>query len=134
MAKAHGRNTYISVDGTEIKCTTSTIERNRDKHDTTLYGADVHDYEPGLGGSTLTLAGIYDNTAVTGPRAVLRPLYDSGEKVAIVRRPDGVGTGKPEEDFTGFVEKYTETNPVADMVTWSCDIQITTEVVESAQA
>jgi hypothetical protein len=37
---------------------------------------------------------------------------------------EGTGTGKPQDAFTGILKKYTETNPVDDMVTWSAEFEI----------
>lgn len=131
--KAHGRHTFISLDGQEVKCNTSTLERTRDKHDTTLYGADAHDYDPGLADGTSTLAGVYEKGA-TGAPTVLKDLHASGEKVPMIRRPEGTGAGLPEETATAFVEKYTESAPVADMVSWSCDLQLTSVITDGTQA
>jgi hypothetical protein len=131
MAYAHGRSTFISLGGDEIKCTTSSLETMVDKHDVTVYGAEVHDFDRGLGNGTATLGGIYDSGAA-GPPALIKAVL--GTKVAFVRRPEGTGSGLPEQTATVLVEKYTETSPVADMVTWSLDLQLTTAVVETTQS
>lgn len=119
----HGRRTVITLNGADLSiyCTTSQLEVNSDKHDVTTYGKDQHVYNGGLGDGASTMSGIYDSTASVGPRAVIKPLI--GTVVQLIRRPEGTGTGKPQDKVNVLVEKYVETNPVADMVTWSCDMQ-----------
>lgn len=119
----HGRHTVILLNNKDISvyCTTSQLEKNADKHDVTTYGKDAHVYSGGLTDGGMSISGIYDNSAVAGPRAVIDPLV--GQVVEVVRRPEGAGNGKPEDTFDVLVEKYVETSPVADMVTWSVDLQ-----------
>lgn len=119
----HGRHTFVSLNGSDLSIyvTTSQLEQNADKHDVTTYGKDDHVYSGGLGNGAATMSGIYDSTASVGPRAVINPLI--GTVVQLIRRPEGTGTGKPQDRVNVLVEKYVETNPVADMVTWSLDLQ-----------
>lgn len=119
----HGRHTFVSLNGSDLSTytTTSQLEQNADKHDVTTYGKDDHVYSGGLGDGSFTMSGIYDSTASVGPRAVIIPLL--GTTVQLIRRPEGTGSGKPMDKMNVIVEKYVETNPVADMVTWSLDLQ-----------
>lgn len=123
MAFSHGRKTFVSVNGTDLSGFTnaSSLEQTADKHDVTTYGNDDHVYNGGLRDGTGSLSGIYDNTA-SGPRAILRPLI--GQTVTVIRRPDGTGSGKAQDLVSAIVVKYTEAAPVADMVQWSCDLQL----------
>jgi hypothetical protein len=132
MSFAHGRNTYISLNGVDLSAftTTSQLEKVADKHDVTTYGRDNHVYAGGLKDGTATMSGIYDN-GVSGPRAAIEALL--GTTVTLVRRPDGTGSGKAQDSVTVLVEKYVETAPVADMVTWSCDLQLSGSVTTTAQ-
>lgn len=132
MSFVHGRNTVITLNGTDLSAfvTTSQIEKNADKHDVTTYGQTTHVYSGGLKDGTATMSGVYDN-GVAGPRATILALI--GTTVTLVRRPDGTGAGKAQDSVTVLVEKYTETNPVADMVTWSCDMQLAGPVTTTAQ-
>lgn len=129
----HAKDTYISVDGDDLSAFTNTseLDREADEHDVTCYGADAHDYEGGLLNGTGSLSGIYDSTA-NGPRGVLRPLL--GTKVTVVRRPEGTGTGKPQDSVTALIRRYVETNPVADMVAWSCEIRLCGNVTSTTQS
>lgn len=133
MAFVHGKSTYISVDGSDLSEFTdaSELERSADIHDVTTYGKNAHVKAGGLLDGSGSLSGTYDN-GVTGPPAVLEPLI--GQTVTIVRRAAGTGTGKPELTVDAVVASYTETNPVADMVKWSCKLELSDDAVTAAQA
>lgn len=132
MTFSHGKSTYISLNGVDLSgyTTTSQIEKNADKHDLTTYGRDNHVYGGGLLDGTATMSGLYDN-GVSGPRATIQALI--GTVVTLVRRPDGTGAGKAQDSVSVLVEKYVETSPVADQVTWSCDMQLSGAVTTTAQ-
>jgi hypothetical protein len=133
MTFVHGSDTYISIDAKDISqyCTQSDFKRTADSHDVTTYGQNAHVYRGGLSDGTSSVSGIYDNTAVTGPRAALEPLL--GTVVELIRRPDGTGSGKAMDTVDVLVGEYTETSPVADMVTWSLSLQLSGEVDSTAQ-
>lgn len=133
MAFVHGKDTFISLDGNDLSQYTNTSEltRTADSHDVTAYGKRSHVFNGGLLGGKATMGGTYDNTASTGPRAVINPLI--GQVVELVRKPEGTGTGRPVDTVNVLVTQYVETNPVADMVTWSCDMQLSDDVVSSTE-
>lgn len=133
MSFVHGKDTYISLNASDLSAftTTSELERTADKHDVTTYGKDDHVYQGGLGDGTASMEGIYDNTT-SGPRDIIEPLI--GTVVALIRRPEGTGSGLPEDTVNVLVEKYKETNPVADMVKWSVDLQLSDAVTSTNQA
>lgn len=132
MTFVHGKNTYVSLNGVNLSAftTSSQLEKTADKHDVTTYGQTTHIYGGGLLDGTGSLSGVYDN-GVAGPRAAILPLL--GTTTTLVRRPDGTGSGKAQDSVTVLVEKYVETNPVADQVTWSCDFQLSGPVTTTAQ-
>lgn len=133
MAFVHGKTTVVKVATKDISayCKTSSLELSADVHDTTGYGATAHTKMGGLLDGSFTVSGTYDNTAVTGPRAVLLPLI--GATSAVIRQPEGTGTGKPQDAFNAVLKKYTETNPVDDMVTWSAEFEVSGANVTTAQ-
>jgi hypothetical protein len=132
VAFVHGKNTVITLDGDSLSAFTNTseIKRTADSHDVTCYGANSHAYSGGLKDGTASMGGIYDGTAA-GPRDVIAPLL--GTLVTLVRRPEGTGTGLAQDSCTVLVTGYTETNPVADMVSWQCDMQISGDVTTTDQ-
>lgn len=134
MGKIHGRVTNVSLNGIDLTDYTnnSQIEVTADSHDVTTYGKNAHVFSGGLLNGSATLSGFYDSTAVTGPRAVLKPLV--GQVVTLVHRPEGAGTSKPQDSVSVLVTKYTQTHPVADMVTWAVDLQFSDDIDATAQA
>jgi hypothetical protein len=134
MAFVHGKDTFISIDGDDISSVTntSTFTRTADSHDVTTYGEDNHVYVGGLGDGTCSIGGIYENTAVTGPRAVIEPLI--GTNVTLIRQPEGTGSGLPQDSVDVLVVNYVETSPVADMVTWTAELQLSGAVDSTAQS
>lgn len=134
MAFVHGKDTVLTLDGDDLSVysTTSQFERTADSHDVTTYGKSSHVFKAGLGNGTATVSGIYDSSTSAGPRAVIEPLI-GGANVTYIRRPEGTGTGKPQDSVSVQVVKYVETSPVADMVTWSVDLQLSDEVTSTTQ-
>lgn len=134
MAFVHGKDTVVTLDGDDLSAyaTQSDFARTSGSHNVTTFGNDSNVYNGGLLDGTAMIGGIYDNTAATGPRAVIEPLL--GTVVAFIRQPEGAGTGKPQDSCNVLVTGYTETNPVADMVTWQVDLQVSGDVNSAAQA
>ena len=146
MSLVHSKKTVIliaaasvAVTGTHTDLSTyvdsSEIPRKRDVNEVTTYGNDAKRKAKSLKDSTFTMSGVYDSTASTGPRALLLPLYDDDTEtlVRIKRRPEGSGTGLPQDMFVGIITNYVETNPVADHIRWSLDFEIDGEVDTTAQ-
>lgn len=134
MAKKHGKSTVIKVGAVDLStfCDASELERTADTHDTTTYGNDAHRYNGGLLDGKFTMSGKYDTQAVTGPRAVLEPLLGV-DGTQVTRQVEGTGVGKPQDLFGAVLNKYVETNPVADMVTWSAEWTIDGDVNSAPQ-
>lgn len=134
MARVHTKNTVVLLDGNDLSQYTksSEISRKADIHDNTTYGNDSHVKDGGLFDGTAKLDGVYDSTAVTGPRAVLAPLL--GTTVTFVRRIEGTGSGLPQDSVSVVVGEYVETSPVADYVMWSISLEFTGDVDTTAQS
>lgn len=134
MAFVHGKSTVITLGGKDLSAYTNTSEltRGADSHDVTTYGKDDHVFSGGLRKGNASIGGIYDNTALTGPRAAIDPLV--GTVVPLIRKTEGTGTGRPTQTVSVLVEEYVETNPVADMVTWSVKLLLSDAVVSTTQA
>lgn len=137
MAKKHGKTTKITVNAIDISEHTNNSEYSHtgDSHDITTYKADDTDtakeYLGGLTDATLTLSGAYDTDATTGPKVVIESQV--GKVVPVVRQLEGTGAGKPTETMTALVTSYSETAPVADIITWSADLQVSGMIVKTAQ-
>jgi hypothetical protein len=133
MALVHTKVTVIKLGTTDISqyVKSSEFARKADSHDVTTYGKDDHVYAGGLGDGSFKMDGLYDSTATTGPRALIEPLI--GTTVALTRRPEGTGSGKPQDIVNIVVTGYTESSPVADYVTWSMEGQLSDAVNSTAQ-
>ena len=134
MARQHGKSTAITIATQDVSqyCKTSNLERNASTHNTTGYSpsGDAETFSGGTKNAKFTCGGVYESQATaTSPRAVLKGL--EGSTLAIVRKPEGTGTGKPNEAFSGVLEKYAESSPHDDMVTWSAEFQVTGPIVDT---
>ena len=132
MAFIHGKGTVITVDANDLSAYTSesSLDKGADIEDVTCYGKNDHCYAGGLGDASGSMSGIYASGA-TGPRAVLDPLI--GTTVTLIRQPEGAGSTLPQDSCSIIPTKYAETNPVAGMIKWSCDFQVTDAVDTTAQ-
>lgn len=139
MSKKHGKTTNVKVNAIDISVHTRNTEwkHTGDTHDITTYKEDDEDtakeYLSGLTDGTATISGVYDTDATNGPRVVLESLL-GGAAVAFAYAVEGIGTGKPLRTCNVLVSSYNETSPVADLVTWTSDLQITGMVTETSQA
>ena len=135
MAFVHGKGTVVTLDGDALSAFSTNVQFNRsaDSHDVTTFGKTSKVYQSGLKDGTATIQGIYDNTTMTGPGAVLRPLV-GGAAVTLVYQPEGVGSGKPEAEVDVIVTAYEETAPVADMITFSATLQFSDDIDDTAQS
>ena len=133
MARVHGKSTVIIFNGVDISthCNSSENTREADEHDLTTYGKDAHVFGGGLKGGKQSISGLYDSAAGTGPRAVIRPTI--GTVVPFIRRPEGTGSGKPQDSVQVHVKSYVETSPVADYVAWSAELTLSDNVDSTPQ-
>lgn len=134
MSKQHGKDTVVLVDSKDISQYTNTSSKTFAAmiHDLTTYGNDSQVNAGGLLTNAATIGGWYDTQAGTGPRAVLLPLR--GQTVTFIHRPEGTGSGKPQDSFSVVVGQYVETSPVADYVSWTCDLTGSGDADHTAQS
>lgn len=122
MARKHSKLTVIIVAGSNISadCTDSNCEQSSGTEDTTTYGKNAVVKDPTLLDGAFGCSGKYAD-GVTGPRAVLKPLV--GTKVNVKYRPEGTGSGLPQDSFDAVITKYNETAPVAGYRLWSLETE-----------
>lgn len=122
MARKHSKYTVILIDDNDVStfCTDSNCEQSSGTEDNTTYGKDAQVFDPTLLTGAFGCSGKYDD-GVTGPRAVLKPLV--GTSVTVKYRPEGTGSGLPQDSFTAVITKYNETAPVAGYRMWSLETQ-----------
>jgi len=133
MAFKHGKDTEITLDSDELTdwTNTSQLDQEADEHDVTCYGNADYVFQGGLKKGKFSMGGIYDDGA-SSPKAVIEPLI--GTVVVLIRKPIGTGTGRPTETVNVLITKYTETNPVAGMITWQCDMTKSGPLVRTTQS
>lgn len=136
MARSHGKKTIVNIAAANISphCKTSSLERGAKTSDLTGYApaGDAEVHGGGLKNAKFTVGGVYDNTVSTGPRLVLAG--NEGDTMAIIYQIEGAGTGLPQDLFDAILEKYAETAPHDDYVTWSADFKVTGPIDSAAQA
>jgi hypothetical protein len=128
------KGAFLSVNGVNISQFLNSIESNRkvDSIDTTTFGQLGHTYQGGLTDGTLSCAGLYDSSA-GGPKAVMEPLMQGGALVPLIYRPEGTGSGKPQQTCNGLVSTYVESSALNDMIKWTTEIQLSGTVTNTAQ-
>jgi hypothetical protein len=122
VARKHSKLTVIIIDGNDVSefCTDSNVGVSSETEDNTTYGKNRKVFDPSLGTGKFTCGGKYDDSA-TGPRAVLKPL--EGTKVTVQYRPEGTGSGLPQDEFECVITEYDESAPVAGYRTWTLTTQ-----------
>lgn len=130
MPFIHGKSAAITINALALTTfsTSVTFTNKSDTHDVTTFGKNAKVFFPGLTESTAKLEGVYDNTAATGAAAVLRPLVGAAA-TPLVFRPEGAGTGRPIATVQAIVSSYEESAPVADMVTFTAELQCSDAIV-----
>lgn len=132
MAFTHGKGVFVSLNASDLSAFSNNVAfpRSADTHDVTTYGKNSHVYKGGLKDGTATISGVYDDGA-TGPQAVIEPLL--GTNVTLIYRPEGTGSGRPQYSVNVVVMNYEETAPVADMITWQAECQLSDDVTTTNQ-
>ncbi len=122
MASKHSKYTVILIDGNDISeyCTDSNVKQSSGTEDMTTYGKNSVVKDPTLHDGEFGCSGKYDDTAA-GPRAVLKPLR--GQKVEVIYRPEGTGSGLPQDRFDVVVTGYEETAPVGGYRLWTLETE-----------
>lgn len=133
MAFVHSKNTVVSLGGDDLSAFTNstTYNRSADSHDVTTYGKNSKVYSGGLKDGTVTIGGFYDDGAA-GPRETIGPLL--GTVVEFIFKPEGTGTGKPQDAVDVLVTAYNESSPVADQIQWTAELQMSDDVATTTQA
>lgn len=133
MTFVHGKGTITTINAVDLSAFTNSVDfsTDADVHDTTTFGKAAHTFAPGLTNGTVTMKGIYD-TGASGPGKTLRPLLGAAA-VALAYKPEGTGVGKPLRTVNVLVKSYNESAPVADMISWQANLQMTDAIVDTTQ-
>lgn len=122
MSRVHSKHTVILIDDNDVSefCGDSNCEQSAKTEENTQYGKNAEVYDPTLLSGAFGCSGKYDSAA-TGPRAVLKPLV--GTTVNVKYRPEGTGSGLPQDSFDAVITNYVETAPFAGYRTWAITTQ-----------
>lgn len=134
MAFVHGKNAVVKLNAADLSAFTNKVDYKRkvDSHDTTTFGQAGHTYAPGLTDGTVSLHGTFDDGTSPSPDAVIRGLL-GGSNVAFIYQPEGTGVGKSQNVCQVQVTSYNTSAPVADMVSWDAELQISGNVTITDQ-
>ena len=135
MAFVHGKGTAVSLDGNDLSAYSNsvTFTRTADTHETTTFGKSAKTYVAGLTDGTASIEGFYDSSTEAGPAAVIQPLI-GGDPVELVYMVEGESAGKPSSTVEVLVTSYEQSAPVADMVTFSVELQFSDDIADATQS
>jgi hypothetical protein len=120
MAFVHGKNSYISVDGSNLSAYTDNVQRGHslDTAEVTAFGDDDKEFIAGLMDGSLSLSGHFDATA----DSALHGCFD-GAVVSVIYGPAGNGSGAVRYTANFLITDYSVTSGVGDRVNWSVSLQ-----------
>ena len=90
----------------------------------TALGDDGAKFIPGLEDAAFTLSGLFDNTATSGPDAVLGPLRKHTSAVGFEYGPEGSVAGSVKYSGTCWIVSYELRSRVWNLVEWSAALQV----------
>lgn len=134
MGTYHGKATEFTIDGNDLSAFVTDVEGPAfevDVAETTAKASAAKTYVEGHEGSTFTISGRWDDTATTGPDDVLHGIKGGGEKPFEIGL-GGLGTsGDVEYTGNAILTSYTPSSPLADVVTFTADFQVSGLVTRS---
>ena len=104
----------------------------RTLNEVTALGDSGAKFIPGLQDVVITLNGIFDDTATSGPDAVLGPLRTHTSAVDYEYGPEGTATGDVKYSGTCWVITYDLRSRVGNRVEWSASLQAQGTVTRGA--
>jgi hypothetical protein len=129
----HGKTTVLKIAANDISLATqnSTFSGSADISKSSGYGVTNHTKVAGIIDGQFTANGSYDVGATTGTPTLLEG--KEGTTFALTRQVAGVGTGKPQEVFSGILAKFDVSDPYDGLVQWSATWEVTGTVNRAVQ-
>lgn len=143
MAFNHGKNSTFKVDRsggtlTDISTYLDNVDfpRTVETAETTTFQVtgSAKTYIVGLVDSTISISGKFDNTATSGPDAVLSGIYGQAATVSFEYGPEGGDTGDVKYSGEAILTEYSTGSPVGDVTTFSASFQVTGVVTKGTFA
>ena len=121
MAFKSGKDSFFSVDGTDISSYVDSVSFSRDVNtlETTSFGSDQATYVVGIEGMSISGSGSWDATN----DGTMAGLFD-GSQVAWEYSPDNT-SGQPKYSGNAFVTNYTIDSSATDKVSFSFSLIVT---------
>lgn len=110
----------ISAFLTEI----SGIPGPRNLNEVTALGDTGAKFIPGLQNASISLSGVFDDTATTGPDVILGALRTHTSALDWDYGPEGKTGGDPKYSGTCWVQTYEIQSRVGNRVEWSATLQV----------
>lgn len=135
MAEYHGKEGHFMIDAHDLSTylTDISIDEPVDVAETSTMGLDAKTYVEGLSGGTISIAGVWDDTATTGPDAVLSGLKGAGANPFLLG-PAGDAAGKVRYGGSAILTSYARTVPIGGAVAFTAGFQITGPVTRDVFA
>ncbi len=96
----------------------------RGLNEVTALGDGGARFIPGVEDVTIALAGIFDDTAASGPDAALGPLRSHASAVDFEYGPEGSGAGGVKYSGKCWVASYELRSRVGSLVEWTAALQV----------
>ena len=122
MAFVHGKNGRLLLDDMALSGYLKGWEHSteREMADVTIEGDGGHKFIPGLDSGSLSLDGVFDNTAAaTGQDATLNTALGASSASVITAAPEGFALGKRVIPISARESNYANSSPVGDAVTFA---------------
>lgn len=143
MATIHGKDAAFLLEDSAAstlrnisdQLTSISFSRANDTHDTTTFGKEGHTFIAGLTNGTITIEGFWDKTATTGSATVLDSLMGL-DNVTVGWEYGPEGNVAPGVKYSGecILASLDFSEPVADLVTFTAQLQISGDVTKGAFA
>lgn len=141
MAFVHGKGGVFKIDNAGGTLTTLTayvdswsISQAVDTAETTTMGSEVKTYLSGHSDATVSVSGLYDSTASTGPDVTLAGLIGLEATSTFELGPEGGTTGKIKYSGECFLTGYEISTMAQDVVKFTADFQVTGAVTKGTFA
>ena len=122
MAFVHGKNGRLLLDSLALSGYLKGWEHSteREMADVTIEGDGGHKFIPGLDNGSLSLDGVFDNTAAAGGQdEVLDTARGASAASVITAAPEGFAVGKRVIPISARESNYAASSPVGDAVTFA---------------
>jgi len=138
MAFVHGKGGVFKIDNAAGTLQTLTayvdqwsISQSVDTAETTTMGSEVKTYLSGQSDATISISGLYDSTASTGPDVVLNGLVGLEASSTYELGPEGSSTGKVKYTGECFLTGYEITVMAQDVAKFTADFQCTGAITKT---